>query len=157
MKALAIAMLLPVAAFAGMALNPDVTQENLHQTVCVPNWSKTVRPPASYTNRIKRQLMDAAGIPWSKARDLELDHVVSLEVGGAPRDPGNLRLQWWYGDPVATPQGVSGVDTQAHAKDVVENAVKRAICAGKMNLQEGQSCLWNDWRACAKQHPEGTP
>ena len=35
-------------------INPDVTQGNISSTVCVRGWTKTVRPPAFYTNRLKR-------------------------------------------------------------------------------------------------------
>ena len=43
-------------------------------------WTKTVRPPVSYTNKIKRQEMRVAGV--TKSTDYELDHVVPLELGG---------------------------------------------------------------------------
>lgn len=29
--------------------NPDVTQATIDKTICVPGWTKTIRPPASYT------------------------------------------------------------------------------------------------------------
>jgi hypothetical protein len=31
-----------------------VTQATLAKTVCVSGWTKTIRPPASYTNALKR-------------------------------------------------------------------------------------------------------
>lgn len=37
--------------------NPAVTQGNIKQTVCVKNWTKTIRPPASYTDKLKSVLM----------------------------------------------------------------------------------------------------
>lgn len=152
MKALILA-LLPLAASAGIALNPDVTQANIAQTVCVPGWSKSVRPPASFTDKIKRQKMAALGIPWSQAAEVELDHVVSIVLGGAPRDPANLRIQKWYGDPVATPADADGLDTQAHLKDVTEVALHRLVCSGRISLSEAQQCIYSDWRACAEKYP----
>ena len=53
--ALAILLLAPLSALAGDlpdpvdtpgAINPKVTQDNIHQTICVQGWTKTVRPPA---------------------------------------------------------------------------------------------------------------
>ena len=52
---------LPPAASPGVA-NPLVTQENLATTVCVANWTKTVRPPVSFTNRLKAEQMQAEGL-----------------------------------------------------------------------------------------------
>src|SRR5437773_9731833 len=43
------------------AVNPDIRQANVQATICNPNWStKSVRPPPSYTNALKKQqLADA--------------------------------------------------------------------------------------------------
>jgi len=35
--------------------NPDVTQDNIDQTICVSGWTKKIRPPTNYTNELKRQ------------------------------------------------------------------------------------------------------
>ncbi len=45
---------LPDPALTPGAINPDVTQANIGSTVCVRGWTKTVRPPASHTNRLKK-------------------------------------------------------------------------------------------------------
>src|SRR5207249_230016 len=37
------------------ALNRNVKQRNIKKTICVPNWTDTVRPPTSYTNKLKIQ------------------------------------------------------------------------------------------------------
>ncbi|MER5175479.1 MAG: hypothetical protein ABJB76_09115 [Candidatus Nitrosocosmicus sp.] len=31
------------------ATNPNVTQKNIHQTICVPGYSASIRPDPSYT------------------------------------------------------------------------------------------------------------
>jgi hypothetical protein len=46
---------LPNAKMTPGALNLQVTQENIHETVCVKGFTKTIRPPANYTNKLKRQ------------------------------------------------------------------------------------------------------
>src|SRR5262249_32984474 len=53
--------------------------------------------------------------------DYEEDHLVPLELGGAPRATGNL----W-------PEPYSGSQT-AHSKDGVETKVKNAVCAGTLS------------------------
>lgn len=115
--------------------NPAVTQANVDQTVCVPGWTATIRPPLSYTNPIKRALWIQAGRK-GKLTDFELDHVVPLGSGGAPYSRANLALQPWDG-----PDG-------AHAKDVVETRVQREVCAHKITLATARRCFVVDWRKC---------
>lgn len=114
------------------AINPAVTQANIHQTVCVSGWTKTIRPPASYTNRLKFKQMAALGIA-GKPSDYEEDHLVSLEIGGNPTSPDNLWPEPWVGK------------YGAHAKDRLENALKRDVCSGKMTLAEAQHEIATDW------------
>ena len=137
MKAIVFLVLLCVYVIApAQSINPGVTQDNIGETICKRGWTATIRPPVSYTNRIKRELMTDDGIPWVDAHLYELDHWVPIELGGHPSDPANLRLQAWDG-----PDG-------AHAKDVVETRMKRKVCAGEVSLKDAQACIWFDWRAC---------
>jgi len=54
---------LPNSRVTPGALNPSVTQANIHSTICVPGYTKTIRPPASYTTALKiRQL---STLPYS--------------------------------------------------------------------------------------------
>ena len=116
------------------ALNPAVTQSNIHSTICKPNWTKTIRPPASFTNKLKRQQLAEYGYgPKTNLRSLEEDHRVPLEAGGNPRDPKNLWTEPWIG-----PHG-------AHAKDKLESAVKRDICSGKITLEQGRAIFLGDF------------
>lgn len=149
---LVIAVLFALALSAGVcsaraeiALNPDVTPETIRQTICVPGYTSTVRPSVSFTNSIKFRLMDAAGIPRADAQKYELDHVVNLSIGGAPRALDNLQLQPWDG-----PQG-------ARVKDHLERRLQLLVCAGALPLEEAQRCIYDDWQACAKHHPSLTP
>ena len=127
-------------------LNHDVTQETIDQTICVRGYAKSVRPSVNYTNGVKAKLMREQGIDWSLAHDYELDHIVSLELGGNPRNIHNLQLQPWDG-----PDG-------AHAKDKLENKLHRMVCRRQITLSEAQACIWKDWQACgfaAQQHTRG--
>ena len=113
------------------ALNPAVTQHNIGKTVCVSGWTKTVRPAASVTDRIKRRLL--ANVADRNASHYELDHLVSLQLGGAPADPNNLWLE-----PYAGPCG-------ARVKDVLEIALKRRVCAGTLTLAQAQAAIRANW------------
>ena len=45
-----------------LPLNPVVTQETIQATICVPGWTKTIRPPVSYTSRVKITLNRREGL-----------------------------------------------------------------------------------------------
>ena len=116
------------------AVNPAVTQANIKQTVCVSGWTKTIRPPASYTNKLKLAQMKALGLTGDPHL-YEEDHLISLEIGGNPTSPNNLWPEPWndaYG---------------AHAKDRLENALKREVCSGKTTLAEAQHEIATNWIA----------
>ena len=113
--------------------DPGVTQSNLAQTICVPGYTKKVRPPASYTNRLKTEQMQQYGFT-GPAASYEEDHLISLELGGAPSDPRNL-----WPEPGASP----------NAKDRIEDALHRAVCDGKMPLIDAQTRLAANWHTAA--------
>jgi hypothetical protein len=73
------------------AINPAVTQDNIEQTICRRGWTRTIRPPERYTEKIKRRLLQSQSSPYydpnARLRDYELDHRVPLGVGGAPQEP----------------------------------------------------------------------
>ena len=43
------------------AVDPSVTQDNIDVTICVRGYTKIVRPPARYTNRLKREQLATVG------------------------------------------------------------------------------------------------
>jgi hypothetical protein len=110
-----------------------VTQSNIHSTICVSGWTATVRPPTSYTNPLKQQGIIDYGYSDTNMADYEEDHMIPLELGGSPRDPGNL----W-------PEPYSGSQT-AHSKDGVETKLKNAVCAGTITLSAARSAIKNNW------------
>jgi hypothetical protein len=103
-------------------VNPAVTQANIGKTICVRGWTKTIRPPASYTTPLKLEQMRAYGLPGTPA-DYQEDHLISLELGGDPTDVRNL----W---PEPRPQ--------ADHVDRIENQLNAEICSGKITLAEGR-------------------
>jgi hypothetical protein len=135
MRKLLLCFFLTAPAF-GQALNSAVTSDNIEENICVPGWTKTIRPPVTYTNRIKKQLLQKEGLTMAHAPEYELDHVVPLALGGHPTSPKNLRLQPWDG-----PNG-------AHAKDVMEARMHRLVCSGLVTLKEARTCMATRWQDC---------
>ena len=78
--------------------------------------------------------MAAYRLEGADPRDLELDHLISLELGGDPLDSLNL-----WPEPWANPDG-------AHQKDAVENALHRLVCAGKLSLTDAQHRIATNWK-----------
>ena len=119
----------------------------------MPGFTKTIRPPVSYTNKVKKKLMRDAGIPWTDASLFELDHLVPLTIGGNPRSLDNLRLQAWAVAPVTLGDGTEWTgDDSAKVKDKLEVRLNRLVCSGEMELLEAQQCIYSDWRVCAEQN-----
>jgi hypothetical protein len=124
---------LPDPACTPGVTNPDVTQSTIDSTICVSGWTSTIRPPTSYTNPLKVQGIKDYGYSDTSLADYEEDHFLPLELGGAPRDPKNL----W-------PEPQSGTKN-SYSKDSVENAVKKAVCAGQATLSAAQHAMLSDW------------
>ncbi|MGH9059790.1 MAG: hypothetical protein ACRDZY_09790, partial [Acidimicrobiales bacterium] len=124
---------LPDPACTPGVTNPDVSQSTIGSTICVSGWTATIRPPTSYTNKLKVQGIKDYGYSDTSLSSYEEDHFLPLEVGGSPTDPKNL----W-------PEPHSGVKN-AYSKDSVENAVKKAVCASKATLVDAQHALLTDW------------
>jgi hypothetical protein len=103
-------------------LNPNVTQATIAATICKRGWTRTVRPPVSYTNDLKRKGLRLYGLRGPPSAFQE-DHLISLELGGHPSDPRNL----W---PEPYPR--------ASAVDRIENELNGAVCSGRLTLAEAQ-------------------
>lgn len=56
--------------------NPEVTQNTIHQTICVPGWTATIRPPSSYTTNLNRD----------QIKGVSLQGEAAIGVRGEPPD-----------------------------------------------------------------------
>ena len=156
--------------------NPNIAQGNIKDNICKKGWSTdSVRPSTSVTGRIKRQKMKAYGYTDTGLR-YELDHLISLQVGGCPDCDDNLwpeaygdkdhpmtqvqRAAWNRQNPNSTAILAGSLE-----KDATENHVHDEICFGIPNakmsqlfkkypptisitLQRGQEILATDWYGC---------
>ena len=115
----------PNAVMTPGALNRTVRQATIGTTICVHGWTRTIRPPVSYTNRLKLVQMARYGERGSPSA-YEEDHFIPLELGGAPRNPRNL-----WPEPI----------TQARRSDVLESRLKRAVCDGEITLARARRAI----------------
>ena len=103
-------------------INPEVTQANIGETICMEGWTRTIRPPTSYTSELKiRQMREyrVGGLP----SDYQEDHLISLELGGHPTDPRNL-----WPEPAERARDV----------DEIENELNAKVCSGELTLATGK-------------------
>src|SRR6266852_2432692 len=80
---------LPDPACTPGAIDARVTMATTATTICASGYTATVRPPVAVTDRIKRDQMAAYGLAGQPLSAYELDHLISLELGGAPADVAN--------------------------------------------------------------------
>ena len=113
------------------ALSPAVNPGTLSTTICRSGYTETVRPSESITEREKEASLRSYG-DSGPLHLFEYDHLVPLELGGAPNDPRNL-----WPEPGGTP----------NPKDKVENRLRELVCDGRVPLAVAQRAIARDWVA----------
>jgi hypothetical protein len=119
------AVVLPIRSITPGALNPNVRQGTIRRTICKAGWTAKVRPPVSYTNTLKAKQMPIYELGGSPSL-YEEDHLIPLELGGAPRNPKNL----W-------PES----RTQAKKSDPLETKLKRQVCKRQITLARARTAI----------------
>jgi hypothetical protein len=139
-------------------LHPGAINRSLSKkTLCSDTFrTAQVRPPTSYTNRLKAlELGDGGTITAPNDKrytvigehlpgtiiDYELDHLISLQLGGHPVDPRNLWMEPWEDKGAHLADDGLG----AESKDVLENRFGRAVCNGDLALSTAQRQMAEDW------------
>lgn len=119
-------------AVSSSALNPDVRQDTIQHTICVPGYSGVVRPSSRYTNPIKLRLLREAGLSPDDADLYALDHRLAIGLGGHPRQPDNLQLLTQHDN---------------SRKSRVEAKLICLVCTDALPLDQAQAEVWQDWQA----------
>ena len=107
------------------AIFPDATKEK----ICVPGYAKSVR---DVSTSLKKRVYTAYGIKSHLPGQYEVDHLVSLQLGGS-NDIANL-----WPEPAAPKPGF-------HEKDAVENYLHAQICSGAMTVKQAQIAIATNW------------
>lgn len=120
-------------------LTPGKTDVALTQEViCAPEFR--TEKYRHVTEAQKKRVTKAYGLDYSVVRSLvEIDHLVSLELGGN-NDDGNLWPQFYLPVP------------GARQKDLVENFLHAQVCEGHVSLQEAQHEISTDWLKVYKEN-----
>lgn len=118
---------LPDSACTPGAIFPDATKNQ----VCTSGYASSVR---NVPESEKEQVYAEYGIASHSPGQYEVDHLISLELGGS-NDIANL----WPEAAQPTPG--------FHQKDEVENYLHRQVCAGIISLSQAQSEIAQNWLA----------
>ena len=111
----------PSATLTPGATFPGVTAEQ----VCVSGYSASVR---DVSGSLRDQVFSAYGLSDADHSQYEVDHLISLELGGS-NDLANL----W-------PEPLDGANG-AKSKDSVENRLHELVCAGQVALTDAQLAI----------------
>jgi hypothetical protein len=112
---------------------PDATKEK----ICVPGYASSVR---NVTQSTKNKVYAAYGVKTRKPGQYEVDHLVSLQLGGS-NDISNL-----WPEPATPKPGF-------HEKDRVENYLHDQICDGNISLRQAQIEIATNWLAVYQSMP----
>lgn len=113
---------------------PDATKDK----ICVSGYSSSVRDvPTS----VKSAVYAEYGIAHHSSGEFEIDHFVSLELGGS-NDISNL-----FPEAAAPKPGF-------HEKDKVENYLHDQVCSGAITLAEAQRQIASNWVAIYDRMPK---
>jgi hypothetical protein len=112
------------------AKTPGATLEVTASDICVPGYSRKVR---NVPIAVKRQVYASYGIRTHEPGEYEIDHLVSLEIGGS----NSVRNLW--------PQSYRTYPWNARVKDALENELHRRVCAGTLDLAKAQRIIAQNW------------
>ena len=119
------------------ALTPGATLPVTVADIAVPGYTKKVR---NVPTDVKRQVYSEYGITSHKPGQYEVDHLISLELGGS----NSLKNLW--------PQSYLTQPWNAHVKDQLENELHDEVCSGRLDLATAQHDIATDWIAAYKKY-----
>lgn len=115
-------------------MTPGAVRTVSVQEICTVRTSKVRNVP--YSEKI--QVYAEYGLPknhtgyCSGPEGCEVDHLVSLELGGS----NDIKNLW--------PEPYDG-PWNAHVKDRIENELHRQVCAGQLTPEQAQTMIAKDW------------
>jgi hypothetical protein len=109
----------------------------------VKGYTKTVRPPAAYTNKLKTKQIREYGYDDTIPKHYEEDHLIPLSIGGNPRSPKNL-----WPEPRKS-------EWNAAKKDQLEYVIYKMVCNNDIMLKDAQDQISSDWIAAYKKYVHG--
>lgn len=112
-------------------MTPGVVDQNAtKEKVCTPGYSSSVR---NVPQHVKIESYQEYGIFSHQEGEYEIDHLISLELGGS----NDIKNLW--------PQSFKTVPWNAHLKDKLENKLHQMVCDDLITLEDAQKRISGDW------------
>jgi hypothetical protein len=118
-------------------LTPGATLPVTRADISVPGYTQKVR---NVPLDVKKQVYAEYGIVSHRPGDYEVDHLISLELGGS----NSIKNLW--------PQSYKTQPWNAHVKDALENELHDEVCSGRLDLATAQHDIATDWIAAYKKY-----
>jgi hypothetical protein len=120
-------------------ITPGDTLDVTPQDFCVSGYSSKVR---DVPQSVKNQAYQEYGITSHKSGAYEVDHLISLELGGS----NSIRNLW--------PESYTG-QWNAHTKDKLENKLHELVCNGSLDMKTAQQAIATNWIAAYQKYVGG--
>jgi hypothetical protein len=117
-------------------LTPGDAFEVSVDDVCTPGYSKKVR---NVPQSVKEAVYREYGVTEHHAGDYEIDHLISLELGGS----NSIRNLW--------PESYHTV-WNARVKDRLENKLHELVCSGQLDLKTARQEIARNWIEAYKKY-----
>lgn len=111
-------------------LSPGDVLTSDPKIICVSGYTKTVR---NVPQSLKEQVYRSYGITSRESGEYEIDHIISLELGGS----NSIRNLY--------PESFKTQPLNAHVKDSLENKLHALACGGQITMQEAQTAIAGNW------------
>ena len=111
-------------------LTPGATLTVTTDDLCTPGYARAVR---DVPVEVKREVYAEYGITDHEPGEYEIDHLISLELGGS----NSIKNLW--------PQSYKTQPWNAHVKDALEDELHRLVCAGQLDLKTAQHDISTHW------------
>jgi len=123
-------------------LTPGDAFDVTAQDVCVPGYARKVR---DVPQELKRQVYAEYGITEHHPGDYEVDHLISLELGGS----NSIKNLW--------PESRRTSPWNAYVKDKLEDKLHELVCDGELDLKMAQREIAANWIEAYKKYVSANP
>ena len=117
------------SALPDSACSPGAVLTTDIKRICVVGYTKTVRNVSTAT---KKKVFQEYDLPWSTHSNYEIDHIISLELGGS-NDISNLYPESYL------------ISNGARVKDKLENYLHKQVCNETITITEAQKEISSNW------------
>lgn len=134
---------LPDATLTPGALDPEVMQSNIKESICKAGhftWTEGHMPPRSFLEKTEKEQISAYGYLDANTKHYQMDHLIPLSLGGSPTDAKNI----W-------PQPLIS-KWSARRKDYVEGILHERVCKGEIGLSQAQEEIRSNWIAAYEKY-----